>query len=367
MTGRRVLILSPSLEDKGGVASFCQLLIKNLKPYFQIEHFPIGNRPGNRNPIKRFSFFCHDVLKLKKALKSQKYDLVHLNPSLKILSLLRDSIFLWLISRKTSGKILVMFHGWGEALASRVCENVLYRRIFLKIFRRASMILVLSQKFKDQLEKIGLPRGRIMITTTMYEKIPAEKSIQEKGKEEKIHVIFMGRLERAKGIWSAAEAGRLLVEHGVTNFKLHFAGDGPEGQKLMCYVKGHNLDGYIACVGYLSGKGKNDMLEKGDIFLLPSYGEGCPVALLEAMGAGLAVVSTSVGAIPEIVEDNINGIIVKNMNPRAFYTAIRKLIEDRELLGIMQARNKRKAEDLFEAKVMAKKFESLYLSLVSSR
>ena len=91
----RVLLLSPSFEDRGGVASFCRILMKHASPEFEIDHLEIGNRPGNRNPVRRLSFLLGDAARLRRSLKSNSYDLVHINPSMEILSLLRDSFYLF--------------------------------------------------------------------------------------------------------------------------------------------------------------------------------------------------------------------------------------------------------------------------------
>jgi len=369
MAARQVLMLFPSLEDKGGVTVFCRSLSKNLEGAFKIEHFQIGNRPGNRSLIKRVFYFCRDLFNLKKTLHRNRYDVVHLNPSLRVLSLLRDSLFLSMINKGENNlpKTLVMFHGWSRELAERIHKNFFYRKIFLKIYEKASLILVLSRDFKKQLEKIGLPKDRIMITTTMYEKEKTDQKIQEKGKEGKTNILFMARLEKAKGVHIAAEVSKLLVEDGRMNFKFFFAGDGSESLWLRRYAKKYMLNRHIEILGYLRGKRKQEVLGESDIFLLPSSSEGCPVAVLEAMGGGLAVISTPVGAIPDVVENNINGLIVESLDPKDFYAAVKILLDDKQFLREMQLANIRKAETLYEAKVVTKKFQLLYQSLMASK
>lgn len=105
--------------------------------------------------------------------------------------------------------------------------------------------------------------------------------------------------------------------------------------------------------GYLKGKAKQRILDSHDIFLFPTYyGEGRPIVLLEAMGAGLAVISTPVAAIPEIVKNEENGIIVDSREPIDFFKAVRRLIEDLKLLCYIKKHNKEIAKRFYDAKVV---------------
>jgi glycosyltransferase involved in cell wall biosynthesis len=133
---------------------------------------------------------------------------------------------------------------------------------------------------------------------------------------------------------------------------------------LKSYISNHGLEGYIDVPGFISGETKKEILAKSDIFLFPSYcQEGCPVVILEAMVAGLAIVSTPAGAIPDIVKQNENGFIIDSRDPREFYEAIIKLIEDENLLRKIQKNNIEKAEENYETKIATRRIEALYLSI----
>jgi glycosyltransferase involved in cell wall biosynthesis len=82
------------------------------------------------------------------------------------------------------------------------------------------------------------------------------------------------------------------------------------------------------------------------------------------MGAGLAIVSTPAGAIPYIVEHNENGFIIDSKDPREFYKAIIKLMEDENSLGKIQKINIKKAEENYEAKIATQRIKALYLSII---
>jgi glycosyltransferase involved in cell wall biosynthesis len=272
-----------------------------------------------------------------------------------------------MVNKYHSGKTVVMFHGWDGHLAEKIIRNPFYGRLFRRIYKKACLILVLCRPFKEQLAGMGLPPEIVKVVTTMYEGNQLPASLRDKKTGETTKILFMARLIKPKGVYLAAEVGRLLVENGYKNIKLFFAGDGPELEGLRKYIKDYSLDDYLEAPGYISGRRKEELLAESDIFLFPTTSEGCPVVVLEAMGAGLAIISTPVGAIPEIIKHEENGFLIAGQDPKAFYEAVKKLIEDKELLKRIQNLNKEKAEGLYEEKVVTKKFEELYLSLIGGK
>jgi glycosyltransferase involved in cell wall biosynthesis len=294
------------------------------------------------------------------------YHVVHLNPSLKKLSLLRDS-FYFILSKKIFHKnVIVMFHGWDENLASQIIKNFYWRRLFKSIYKNADSLVVLCNFYKKRLMEMGLSPERVSVLTTMYQKTEAALPDQIPAiNTAKINLLFLSRFIESKGIYIAAQVVKLLVDNGFKNFKLLFAGDGPESKGLEDFIQKNQLEDYVELKGFVSGEKKREILQSSSILLFPTfYGEGCPVAVLEAMGAGLAIVSTPVGAISEIVDHNQNGLIVDSKDPKDFFKAVQELIEDRDRLQRMQRLNRQKAEENYEAKIVTQKVESIYLSIL---
>jgi len=179
--------------------------------------------------------------------------------------------------------------------------------------------------------------------------------------KEKINVVFVSRFIRCKGAHIAAETIRLLVEQGLRNISAVFAGDGPEWKGVRDYIRKNDLDAHIQLLGFVKGEKKRKMMEQGDIFLFPTFcQEGCPIVLLEAMGAGMAVVSTPAGAIPEIVEQNKNGFLVDSQNPEDFASKIAELLGDNEKIQKIKYQNQEEAESKYRAQIVTKKIEFLY-------
>ena len=105
-------------------------------------------------------------------------------------------------------------------------------------------------------------------------------------------------------------------------------GDGPDADALRDRARRAGVE--VAFPGALSPDGVAGVLRAADVFCLPSFAEGLPVVLMEAMAAGLPVVSTAVMGIPELVTDDVSGLLVAPGRPDALADALRTLAEDPE-------------------------------------
>lgn len=361
----KILLIFAFFTGKGGVAIFCRILLENLSSDFRTDYLLVGNRHGN-SFIKKLFNLAHTAYKLITKLRNSNYDIIHINPSFKIHSLLRDSFYLLIIKKLGYGKrTVVFFHGWDDSLAKRVIRSSFYKSVFRKIYKEVGIIFVLCNQHKEHLANIGIELKKIKVTTTMYQRVGEIKEYSSKKTNEKVNILFMSRFVKDKGVYIAAEVGRILVANDIKNFQFIFAGDGPEYKNLKNYISRYGLKDYIAIPGFITGEKKQEILNNSDIFLFPTYyGEGCPLVILEAMGAGLVVVSTPVAAIPDIVKHDENGFIVNSTDPIVFYEAVKRLLDDRELLNRMQKVNKKKAEENYDAVTYTERMEKVYLSII---
>jgi glycosyltransferase involved in cell wall biosynthesis len=147
-----------------------------------------------------------------------------------------------------------------------------------------------------------------------------------------VQLLFMGSIDERKGIFD------LLSCLTQANFDYHLTiagtlndpSNSSKFQKL-CDTLNEN----VTYVGYIKGEEKNKLLEMCDINVLPSYAEGLPVTLIEGMCYGEAIVSTTVGATPEIIKPNF-GILCQAGDTDAILNAINSICADRQLLRNMQ-------------------------------
>nr|WP_308918173.1 glycosyltransferase [Jannaschia sp. LMIT008] len=123
------------------------------------------------------------------------------------------------------------------------------------------------------------------------------------------HVVFVGRLAGVKGAPLLLDAlARLASDH--PGLRATLVGDGPERPALEARAAALGLGDRVAFTGYLSQSGVADTLGVADMLVLPSFAEGVPVVLMEAMATGLPVVTTRIAGVPELVEDGVSGLLV---------------------------------------------------------
>jgi len=153
---------------------------------------------------------------------------------------------------------------------------------------------------------------------------------------EMVRVLFMGWLEREKGVFELLHACRRLQTSA--NFHLTFAGSGHAESEAEEYVDEHGLASMVSFAGWVHGDDLHGLLADSDVLVLPSWAEGFPNAVIEAMAAGLAVVTTTVGTIPDVLTDGREALLVPPRNIDALRDALSRVIVDDTLRTNLQQR-----------------------------
>lgn len=169
------------------------------------------------------------------------------------------------------------------------------------------------------------------------------------------------RLVPLKGILDLIRAVASLSPEFPT-LRLEIAGDGPQREELEKEAGRLNLTGRVHFLGWQ--RDLSSIFRGWDIFAMPSLTEGLPMATLEAMAEGLPVVATSVGGLPELVEDGQTGYIVPPSDVTALSGRLRLLILDSKLRRTMGAAGRERARDHFSADRMVREIAAIYDSLL---
>lgn len=146
-----------------------------------------------------------------------------------------------------------------------------------------------------------------------------------------VRVLFLSRLEVAKGVLDLVEAAARMGERARSLSQIVIGGEGPSREAVERAISERGVASCCELAGWLKGPDKLQALAAADIYVFPSHVEGFPNALLEAMGAGLPVVATDVGAVRELVTDGETGLIVPPQQPAALAAALARLVGDAEL------------------------------------
>ncbi|HEX6364028.1 MAG TPA: glycosyltransferase family 4 protein [Albitalea sp.] len=163
--------------------------------------------------------------------------------------------------------------------------------------------------------------------------------------ERPVRLLFVGWVEREKGIFELVEAARRLA--ATHRFELAVVGDGTVRPHAEAMAAQHGLASAVRFLGWLDRDGVAAQLAAADVFVLPSWKEGLPNSMIEAMCARLAVVVSGVGNIPDTVTDGEDALVVPPHDPAALAAALARVIDDAALRERLAANGFRLAEREF--------------------
>ncbi len=303
----RVLISAPNLDENKNVSGVSEV-VKNISKIDGIafSHFLIGSPDGHnqltgkiiRNLLAIFSLWRHFLL--------GKFDIYHSNTALNPPSILRDLIFTSIA--KIMG-VHVLLHLHGGKFISKESNGKKWHILIKMLCKKADLIITLSQQEKDHMHGMyGIDRNYMAVLSNCIDN-PLSPTIQLTLKnKDTINFLFLGRISLEKGILEIIEAFKGLDPLG--NFKFTICGEGPLRDHA-CSCLSKILGNKFKYQGVVKGKLKEDILSKTHYILLPSWYEGMPMTLLEALGKGAVPITTDVSvSINELIKHNC-GIFVK--------------------------------------------------------
>lgn len=351
----KVLILVPPLNSKGGIANYYSVLESHFSS--DIDYCLRGTRnQGIKGTwwIEACRFFS-DLQKYIIHLKSGQYRLIHMNTSLSVQSILRDVLYI-AFAYVYGIPCLPFFRGWSDRAEHEVERYISW--IMRRTYFRSSDIVTLSTHSQGKLKEWGY-EGKIHIETTVVDNsLLTSMSIDvvhSRESQNEFKILFLARVEIDKGIFELIEAVTRLSEK-YKNMSLILAGTGSADEQV--FQKIHHLS-CVSRIGYVTGQAKIDAYLSASVYVLPSYREGMPNSLLEAMSFGLPVVCTGVGGIPDVIADMKNGVIIPSRDSNAIEKAIELLYLDRELC-LKMAQENYESSTRFYASNVVKRLESIY-------
>lgn len=177
--------------------------------------------------------------------------------------------------------------------------------------------------------------------------------------------LFVGRLAGVKGVPILIEAVARLVDR-YPDLTLRLVGDGPDRKALEAEVVRRGLRDRIVFLGYRSQGDVAEELARADVFVLPSFAEGVPVVLMEAMAAQVPVLTTRIAGIPELVEDGVSGRLVAPGDVAAFTSALEDLLADPAVRRSYGAAGRARVISDYDAAIEAQRLSDLICAYVAA-
>ncbi|MBW4670965.1 MAG: glycosyltransferase family 4 protein [Cyanomargarita calcarea GSE-NOS-MK-12-04C] len=356
MNQPNIVMVGASLKQNGGIATVENLILKNASSQILIQHIASHDEGS---PIHRIKVFYQALTVFLLKLLSKKTDIIHIHLS-DGGSTLRKAVIV-LIALMFRKPVLMHAHG-AEFDVKYSKFPKLAQQIMNGIFRRSEGFIVLSKTWKEYYVKnLGLNEKQVIILpnpTELPTKIPNRKDVN------KVKLAFFGRVGDRKGTFDLIKAFANLPKNIQENSELIIAGDGDieQGENL---VKSLNISEKVTFLGWIDPQTRDALLATVDVFVLPSYNEGLPMALLEAMGWGLPAIVTPVGGIPELIIANKNGLLVTPGNIQQLSESMQLLIEN-ENLRIEIGKQARKTVAPFDVKIYCDRLNDIYTQILQS-
>lgn len=318
---KTILIVTKHPESKGGVTNYYNHFFKVFNSVeFDLKWFTVGSRPEDYyNRSERKFWYAFELLKdifsfIFFLIKNRNIAIVQVSPSFIPVPLLRDSIYL-IIAKIFGKKTITFYRGWSREFENRIISKPGYFKYVLKLYKKSNAIIVLANKFKHVLVDLGFNPAQINVTRTMF--IQKDIPNQRINVSKSLKFLYIGRLSLQKGVIDIIDAVKLTNENGTkvyVDMYGHYANE--EIKKIAnTKIKDYSLENQIKLNGFISGIDKYKKLAEADVFLFPTYNEGCPNSIIEALASGLFIISTPVGAIDEMVLHKKNGIIIPVKSP----------------------------------------------------
>jgi glycosyltransferase involved in cell wall biosynthesis len=224
--------------------------------------------------------------------------------------------------------------------------------------------MVLAEEFRSVLREIGVPDSKIAVSSTMVESdryFPSEKKFQRPFK-----ILICVNMIREKGIFELLAAIPQVLFR-FPDSKFIFAGDGDQLNELKQQAREMNLEQDIDFLGYIDGNEKISVFKDAHVFALPSYTEGFPTVVLEAMAAGAALLYTPVGGLANTMVDGSNGYEISSMppDPEEIAEKLVMLFERPKLCATMSKNNLLESREKFDAKVLSGTIEKIYRQIIN--
>ncbi len=330
-------------------------LNSKIKKEFEVFHLDTSDH-RNLDNLSKLDFTnvylaLKNILELVWMLIKIKPELVYIPPAVSFLPYFRDGLFILSASFFSHAKIIAHMHSGNYFRVEFYEKSNSFVRFFIQwTLSKVYTAIVLGKSLKSTFQ--GFVRNvEVVPNGSNFDPFNNRKYVIKPEKKE-IIVSYLGNLFEKKGVLDLLHAAKTVLDKHK-NVKFRFAGPWTQQEswtksRVFSFIYENNLLSKVEFIGTVLNEDKEKFLVDTDIFVLPSWYEGFPLVILEAMAAVCPVISTKgVGAIPEVVIDGVSGILVEKQNPKQIADAIIRLINNPRLREEMGRAGRERVEKYY--------------------
>ena len=315
-----VIFIGPDyLDHRGGIGAVLKSYSLFVTPFKFIPSFKA------KNPVEKILVFCNCIFKLFVTLfYDRDIKVVHIHGSHGA-SVYRKFILIMISKFFFRKKVIYHLH---SSSYDKLYENgnFFYRFICTKAISNSDLIITLSKKWYEYYNETFDVKSIKIVNNVVPEPIILHPT---SSKSEVLEILFLGRIGIRKGVFDLLNVIITQKKSWMHKVRFYLGGDG-DIDKLNNIICEHKLEELVEYIGWVDGERKVELLNKSDILILPSYNEGLPISILEAMSYSMPIIASNVGGIPEIVKNFENGVTLAPGDDIALAKAINFFINDPE-------------------------------------
>lgn len=342
----------------GGVASVCKMLMESpLKSEFNLAFIATHSSSGR---LLAVCFYCVAIFRLLYELAVSKIGFVHFHLASRG-SFLRKYLLAKLCARFGCSYIVHLHGAEFDLFYTNECDSKRQQRVRW-LFEHAEVIVVLGERWSRWVNsEFNCKRIEIIYNASNLPSIFKEVN----SPTSKSSILFLGRIGTRKGVHDLLRAFQ-TVRQSYPEVELLLGGDGDQTEFLQ-QAQQLQLGNSVRFLGWVGFEQKQQLLREAAVYVLPSYNEGFPVGIVEAMAFSLPIVATTVGGIPDAIESGKHGILVPPGDVIALEQALITLFNDREFATELGRAALNRYQTTFSRDVVIGHWTKLYRSLQCNR
>ena len=354
----RVLMLTAYPSAGGPLAKLSPLVVEGLRRLrcaVIVEGWS-AHTSGRESVVAKVIGRGTDLMRVLRHVRRWRPDVIYVATTHNRRSLIRDIPLAALLPRSAAPLVLHLHGSECDRLGKK--GDGVFTLLSVWLMHRAAAVLVLSRE-EQELWRRFCPDVRIEVVANPFLPEP-ESDGEESGRSadsgEPV-LLIVARLMRQKGVFELLDA--LEIVRATQPCRLLMAGTGPEAKELARRAAAMGVTDSVSMPGYLTGSALRAAYAGADIFVLPTYSEGFPLSVMEAMASGLPIVTTRIRGCADHLLPDVNAVFVPPRDPAAVAAAVLRLLEDDELRRRMGRSNKAKVVEFAPEAVMPRYAEIL--------